>query len=39
MVTLLMHHLNVNETAAHALYRSGMEIGRILNCAARVTLN
>ena len=39
MVTLLMDHLNVNEAAAHALYRSGKEIGRILNCAAMVTLN
>ena len=38
MVVLLMDHLSVNKAAAHALYRSGKEIGRILNCAAMVTL-
>ena len=39
MATLLVDHLNVNEAAAHALYRSGKEIGCILNYAAMVTLN
>ena len=39
MIVLLMDHLNVNKAAAHRLYKSGKEIGRLINCAAMVNLN
>lgn len=36
MILLLMEKLHVEKEAALALYSSGKQIGRVINCAAKV---